>query len=340
MAEAVVDDLEAVEVEEQDGGAALRVVALGAPDRLVQAVQEQHAVGEAGERVVERVVLQAALGLAAVGDVGDRADDPERAAVVVADGGGAGEHPAVVAVAVLDPVLELEVVVDGAGQVGVERLGERGTVVGVDAAEPLAARLADLDLAVAEHALPAGRVEDLVGGDVPVPHAVVGAAERERVALLGLGELLQRALMRDRVADRVLEPVGAEAGDEQEVGDAGLGGLLVGLAVGGVAEDDHGDVRAPAHQLLGEPEAVAPRRLDLAVDQHHVVVVQVFERLLERRDVLDLGVPEQRAHGRVARDVGAHGEHLQGVGERVRGHRVATPPPGRSAARRSPASRR
>ena len=161
MAEAVVDDLEAVEVEEQDGGAALGVVALGAPDRLVEAVHEQHAVGEAGERVVERVVLEPALGLAAVGDVGDRADDPERAAVVVADGGRAGEHPAVVAVAVLDPVLELEVVVGGAGQVGVERLGERRAVVGVDAAEPLAAGLADLDLAVAEHALPARGVEDL-----------------------------------------------------------------------------------------------------------------------------------------------------------------------------------
>ena len=75
VAEAVVDDLEAVEVEEQHGRAALGVMALGAPDRLVQAVQEQDAVGQAGERVVERVVLQAALGLAAVGDVGDRADD-------------------------------------------------------------------------------------------------------------------------------------------------------------------------------------------------------------------------------------------------------------------------
>ena len=75
VAERVVDDLEAVEVEEQHRGAALGVVALGAADRLVEAVDEQHAVREAGQRVVERVVLQAALGLAAVGDVGDAADD-------------------------------------------------------------------------------------------------------------------------------------------------------------------------------------------------------------------------------------------------------------------------
>ena len=75
VAERVVDDLEAVEVEEQDRGAALGVVALGAADRLVEAVEEEHAVGQPGERVVQRVVLQALLGLAAVGDVGDAADD-------------------------------------------------------------------------------------------------------------------------------------------------------------------------------------------------------------------------------------------------------------------------
>ena len=47
---------------------------------LVEAVDEQDAVGQAGERVVQRVVLQPALGLAAVGDVGERADDAGRAA--------------------------------------------------------------------------------------------------------------------------------------------------------------------------------------------------------------------------------------------------------------------
>ena len=80
VAERVVDDLEAVEVQEQHRGAALGVVALGAADRLVEAVHEQHAVREAGQRVVERVVLEAVLGLAAVGDVGDAADDAGRLA--------------------------------------------------------------------------------------------------------------------------------------------------------------------------------------------------------------------------------------------------------------------
>ena len=142
------------------------------------------------------------------------------------------------------------------------------------------------------------------------------------MALLGLGEALQRALVGDGVADRVLEPVGAQAGDEQEVGDAGLGGLLVGRAVGGVAQDDHRDVRCLAHQFLGEDEAVAPGRLDLAVDERDVLLggAEHVQRLLERRHVLDLGALEQRADRRVARVVGADREDLQGAGERVRRH--------------------
>ena len=68
VAEAVVDDLEAVEVEEEDGGQPLRLAAR-ALDRLPQPVHEQRAVGQAGERVVEGVVEELLLGLLAVGDV-------------------------------------------------------------------------------------------------------------------------------------------------------------------------------------------------------------------------------------------------------------------------------
>ena len=65
VAERVVDELEAVEVEEQDGDAARPGRArCGAADRLVEAVEEQHAVRQPGQRVVQRVVLQALLGLA------------------------------------------------------------------------------------------------------------------------------------------------------------------------------------------------------------------------------------------------------------------------------------
>ena len=187
--------------------AACGVRALGAADRLVEAVEEQHAVGQAGQRVVQGVVLQALLGLLAVRHVGLAADDADRPALGVSDRHAAGEHPAVGAVAVLDPVLVLEVVA-GAGQVGLERLRERGAVVGMHAAEPLAAGVAELGLGVAEHLLPARREVQAVAADVPVPQAVVGALHRQRVALLGLGEPRQRVLVRDRVAERALELVG------------------------------------------------------------------------------------------------------------------------------------
>ena len=54
MPEAVVDGLEAVKVAEQhrDRGTG----SLGAGDRMSQAIEEQRAVGESGERVVKRFV--------------------------------------------------------------------------------------------------------------------------------------------------------------------------------------------------------------------------------------------------------------------------------------------
>jgi hypothetical protein len=60
MAEGVVDELEAVEVDEQDRDAA--AAALGAAEGVVEAVEEQRAVWQPGEGVVERLVGEARLG--------------------------------------------------------------------------------------------------------------------------------------------------------------------------------------------------------------------------------------------------------------------------------------
>jgi 3-methyladenine DNA glycosylase/8-oxoguanine DNA glycosylase len=56
MAEGVVDVLEAVEIDEQDRQSGL--VAVGTLQRLVQAVAEQQAVGQAGQRIVVRLVIE------------------------------------------------------------------------------------------------------------------------------------------------------------------------------------------------------------------------------------------------------------------------------------------
>src|SRR5216684_1308861 len=81
--EAVVDDLEAIHVEEEDGEAVL-VPALLQREPVGEAIHEERAVGQAGERVVERVVQQLGLRDARLGHVG-------------ADGGAAHHLAALVA---------------------------------------------------------------------------------------------------------------------------------------------------------------------------------------------------------------------------------------------------
>ena len=65
VAEAVVDGLEVVEVDEQHAGRP----PVPRIDRLVDQLGEHRAVGEAGERVVERLVAEVVLELLADGDV-------------------------------------------------------------------------------------------------------------------------------------------------------------------------------------------------------------------------------------------------------------------------------
>ena len=76
MTQAIVDMLEAVDIEEQDPepriGPSLRPC-----DGLAQTVQEKRAVGKSGQRIVERIVLQAVFGLLSLGDVGLRARHPD-----------------------------------------------------------------------------------------------------------------------------------------------------------------------------------------------------------------------------------------------------------------------
>ncbi len=68
VAQAVVEGLEAVEVEQQQG--AVLAVAFGGNDTLLQPVQQQAAVGQAGKRVVEGQLQHLALCRAGFADVG------------------------------------------------------------------------------------------------------------------------------------------------------------------------------------------------------------------------------------------------------------------------------
>ena len=72
VAERVVDDLEAVEVDEQHRE--LAVVAPRRLDRQPEQLREHHAIRQAGEAVVRREVLDALLGALARRDVLDDRD--------------------------------------------------------------------------------------------------------------------------------------------------------------------------------------------------------------------------------------------------------------------------
>ena len=78
MPEAVVHDLEVVDVEEHDRDPVL-AVALG--EHAAQPVDEQQAVRQAGERVVDRLVREELAARALLGHVLDLADEVERAPV-------------------------------------------------------------------------------------------------------------------------------------------------------------------------------------------------------------------------------------------------------------------
>ncbi len=104
MAEAVVHELEAVEVEEHHDRRR-SVVAQAPGDGVAQAVDEEEAIGEAGERIVQGLVGQHLLRLFAFGDIADIDD-------VATDRGAVshvGDHRLGVAprsVVMLDPELQ------------------------------------------------------------------------------------------------------------------------------------------------------------------------------------------------------------------------------------------
>ena len=79
MAERVVHRLELIEVEDEH--VEPLAVPVQARERLLDRLEEQHAVGEAGQRVMMRHVIDLRLGLLALRDVDDDAENVFRLAV-------------------------------------------------------------------------------------------------------------------------------------------------------------------------------------------------------------------------------------------------------------------
>jgi hypothetical protein len=144
VAEAVVDELEPVDVEEQHRAAG-GGVAVGALEDLVDAVDEQRAVGQSGEGVVQRVMLQAQLRGPAVGDVRQRSGHAGRRAVDASDRQAPGHHPAPAAVGMSHSVLGLHV---GRAplQVGLDRRPQSQHVIRVHELKPDGRTVGDIGI--------------------------------------------------------------------------------------------------------------------------------------------------------------------------------------------------
>ncbi len=128
VSQAVVDDLEVVEVEEEHRdatGAARRAI-----HRLADPVHEERAVREAGEGVVDGLVGEALTDRLAFGDVLDLADHVDGLAARISDGGDAQRDPHDVAVGVEVALLE-SVAADLAGEEAPDVVGVLGPVVRV-----------------------------------------------------------------------------------------------------------------------------------------------------------------------------------------------------------------
>ena len=190
--EAVVDDLEPVEVEEEHGEPA--GLAFEPDQRLLQPVDEQYPVGQPGQRVLHRLESERLLGPLAVGQVAHDGEDPGDPAVVVELGHHAG-------------LQEQEVRLRGVKlDLGADPFGEHVTQRRLDRVEH---RLRDVQLAV-------GAALGLVGGEpqqgerrrvvIDVPKLGVVADHRvgarlEQPAQVGLGAFELLALRLELVAE-------------------------------------------------------------------------------------------------------------------------------------------
>ncbi len=167
MPQAVVDVLEAVDVEEEDGEG-IALAPAGDAEGAVQPVLEESPAGKVREPVEEGVAEELLLRLLPLGDVGQRPRNPVRLVRPAPDGQPTGQHPPVGAVPLAQAVLELEVggpAVEMRAELGVEPLG----LVGMHPAEPLLRSRADLVPGVSQHLFPAGREVELAAPQVPIP---------------------------------------------------------------------------------------------------------------------------------------------------------------------------
>ena len=166
---------------------ALALADFGA-ERLVGARELRGAFADPDFELFVRTAQQL-LGLFALGQIEMGADDAHhRSARLAPNRKAAREHVDVAAVLVPQPKLRL-VGRLAAGHAVVRLVGAR-PIVRMHQTLPRADVRFDFVLGIAEHLLPARRIHDRVGLDVPIPDAFPGAGKRQRQPLLAFAQRL------------------------------------------------------------------------------------------------------------------------------------------------------
>jgi len=255
--EALTDRIQAVDAD-QDQAEDVAGAPPGPRDGAVQAVDQQGPVGQAGDR----------FGHLAIGDVADRPGHAVGPAVLVTQRGAPNQGPAVGVVVVADPALAAQAERD-ALQVRGDLAAKALDVLRVDQLEPGVRRRRDVAAAIPEDLVPTVGIEHQAAAQIPVPEAVVGAGQRQGVALLAL---LDRHL--GGLADQLGADPGQAGREVDRLGDVVVGAQLeridhvLAASLGGDHDDRQVAVRAGLADLLEHVEARDVRHHP--VEQHQV----------------------------------------------------------------------
>ena len=263
MAKAVVDDLEAIEVEVQGGEAAaspLPVVVQPLPELL----DKRSPVEQSGQRVARTGVQHHVARHRAGRDVGERAGDTHAPARGALRHDGAAECPAIRAVLVAKAMLVLDPFGLTTRQ-RLYRLAQPSHIIRVDAVEPLIWSHPALSGREAEHLPPARRDKHRARGHVEFPDAVVRALGGQREAVGGLAQrLLRHRLPRD-VEPHEHQAVGVwQDGDVQQPGAGNRSERHLRQGARGAGAQRvlgrHRKVRGRQHRYrVGDPPALCAR---------------------------------------------------------------------------------
>ena len=167
------------------------------PKRGLDAVEEQFAIGQAGEVVVHGVVQQPFFGILELGHVGERADQAHDLAIGADHRPRLEREPEIMAIRRAQP----EILGEPAAPLlehAVKRRAEAVAIERMQHLEPRRGGAFQRAALEAEHVLGFRAGEDLVGGDIPVPDHVAGAGQSERTAF-DVGHDAMRDAARERV---------------------------------------------------------------------------------------------------------------------------------------------